>query len=52
MLRRLEKKGWLTVEGQSAEFVYPTAAALRWIDPKLSTKEAAAAVRRLHRRGA
>lgn len=51
MLRRLEAQGWLTVEGQSAKFVYPTVAALRWVDPKLTTKEAQAIVKRLHRRG-
>jgi len=51
MLRRLEKQGWLTVEGKTAEFVYPTAAALRWVNPKLTAKEAAAVVKRLHRGG-
>jgi hypothetical protein len=51
MLRRLAAQGWVTVEGQSAEFVYPTVAALRWVDPKLTTKEAQAIIKRLHRRG-
>ena len=50
MLRRLAAQGWVTIEGQAAEFVYPTVAALRWVDPKLTTKEAQAIIKRLHRR--
>jgi DNA-binding FadR family transcriptional regulator len=49
MLRRLEAQGWVTVEGKTAEFVYPTVAALRWVNPKLTAREAQALIRRLHR---
>jgi hypothetical protein len=47
MLRKLEAQGWLTVEDKSLTFVYPTAAALRWVDPKLSEPQSLAIVRRL-----
>jgi DNA-binding FadR family transcriptional regulator len=48
MLRRLAAQGWLTIEGKSAEFVYPTVQALRWASPMLTPREAAAIVKRLH----
>jgi DNA-binding FadR family transcriptional regulator len=47
MLRKLEAQGWLTVEEKSLTFVYPTVAALRRVDPKLSEAQARAIVRRL-----
>ena len=49
MLRKLETGSWLTVEGKSLEFVYPTVAALRWQSPDLDEKAAAAIVTRLRR---
>jgi hypothetical protein len=49
MLRKLEAQGWLSVEGTSIEFVYPTIQALRWQNPALSDKAAEAIVRKLHR---
>jgi len=47
MLRKLEALGWLTVVEKSLTFVYPTAAALRHVDPHLSQPQAEAIVRRL-----
>jgi hypothetical protein len=47
MLRKLADQGYLTIEGKVAENVYPTAAALRWQNPKLSEREAKAIVRGL-----
>jgi hypothetical protein len=44
LLRRLE--AWLTVENG---FVYPTVAALRWQDPKLSESQAKALLRKSRR---
>ena len=39
--------GWVTVTGQVGEFVYPTAAALRWQNPALTEREAQAILARL-----
>jgi len=39
-LRKLAQQGYLTVEGKIAENVYPTEAALRSQDPKLSERQA------------
>jgi hypothetical protein len=36
--------GWVTVTGHAAEFVYPTAAALRWQNRALTEREARAVV--------
>src|SRR4051812_30399581 len=47
MLRKLVDQGFLTVEGKVAENIYPTVAALRRQNPKLSEREAKAIVRRL-----
>jgi DNA-binding IclR family transcriptional regulator len=47
MLRKLVNQGYLTIEGKVAENVYPTLAALRWQNPKLSEREAKAVLRRL-----
>ena len=47
MLRKLVDQGYLTIEGNVAENVYPTVAALRWQNPKLSEREAKAILRRL-----
>jgi hypothetical protein len=47
MLRKLVDQGYLTIEGKMAENVYPTVAALRWQDPRLSEREAKAILRRL-----
>ncbi len=46
-LRRLVDQGYLTVEGEIGETVYPTVAALRWQNPKFSEREAKAILRRL-----
>ena len=48
MLRKLAAQRWLTIEGRSAVFVYPTVEAIRAMNPKVSMKEAAAVVRKLH----
>jgi hypothetical protein len=48
MLRRLAAQGWLTVEGRSAEFVYPTVAAIRALNPNISKADAERTLRRLH----
>ena len=40
MLRKLQAQGWLTLEEKSLTFAYPTAAALRWVDPELTPAEA------------
>jgi DNA-binding IclR family transcriptional regulator len=40
MLQKLVNQGYLTVEGDVVENVYPTVAALRWQDPKLTHGEA------------
>jgi DNA-binding FadR family transcriptional regulator len=50
MLRKLQAQGWITLEEKSLTFVYPTAAALQWVNPDLSQIQAAAVVRRLKRR--
>ncbi len=47
MLRRLVAQGYLTIEGKVAENVYPTVAALRWQNPKLSERESEAILRGL-----
>lgn len=47
MLRKLTEQGYVTVEGKTTEYVYPTVAALRWQNPKLSEKEANAILKRL-----
>jgi hypothetical protein len=47
-LCKLSAQSWLTIEGKSAEFVYPTVAAIQAMNPKVSQKEAAAVVRKLH----
>jgi hypothetical protein len=49
-LRRLEAQGWLTVEGRSAEFVYPTVGAIRAMNPNIEQVEAEKTLRKLHRR--
>jgi DNA-binding IclR family transcriptional regulator len=46
-LRKLVDQGYLTIEGKVAENVYPTVAALRWQNPKLSEREATAILRGL-----
>ena len=46
-LRKLVEQGYLTIEGNVAENVYPTVAALRWQNPKLSEREAKAILRGL-----
>jgi hypothetical protein len=38
--QKLVDQGYLTIEGKVGENVYPTVAALRWQDPKLSEREA------------
>ena len=48
-LRKLESQGWLTIEGRSAEFVYPTVAAIRAMNPNIEKAEAEKTLRRLHR---
>lgn len=50
-LKRLEAQGWLTLEGTSAEFAYPTTAAICTLNPNISKSEADKTVRRLHRQG-
>jgi len=50
MLDKLQKQGWLTIEGRVAEYVYPTVAAIRWTNSNLSVAEAEATIRRIHRR--
>ena len=47
MLWKLAEQGYLMIEGKVAVNVYPTAAALRWQDPKLSEREARGILRRL-----
>jgi DNA-binding IclR family transcriptional regulator len=47
ILRKLVNQGYVTIKGKIAENVYPTVAALRWQDPKLSEREAKAILRRL-----
>jgi hypothetical protein len=47
MLRKLIDDGYLSIEGDIAENVYPTVAALRWQDLKLTPREAKAIVRGL-----
>lgn len=39
-IRKLVEQGYITVEGKSYPILYPTFAALRHQDPKLSTAEA------------
>ena len=46
-LRKLVDQGYLTIEGKVAENVYPTVAALRWQNPKLSEREAKRIVAKL-----
>jgi hypothetical protein len=45
MLRKLAQQGYVTIERDIGENVYPTMAALRWQDPKLSEREAKAGYR-------
>lgn len=47
MLRKLAQQGYLTIKGDIDEKVFPTVAALRWQDPKLSERAAKAILRRL-----
>jgi hypothetical protein len=47
MLQKLAGQGYLTIEGKVDETVYPTVAALRRQDPKLSEREARTLLRRL-----
>ena len=47
MLRKLEVMGYLTIEGEVAERVLPTVAAIRWQNPKVSEQKAAILVRKL-----
>ena len=47
MLRKLQAQGWLTLEEKSLTFVYPTAAALRWVNPDLTPPEAEKVLGRL-----
>jgi hypothetical protein len=49
-LRKLASQGWLTIEGRSAEFVYPTVAAIRAMNPNIDIAEAKKTVQRLHRK--
>ena len=49
-LRRLAAQGWLTIEGRLAEFVYPTVAAIRAINPNIDKTAAEKTLRRLHRK--
>ena len=44
IVRKLEQQGYATLK---SDFVYPTAAALRWQNPDLSQREAAAVLRKL-----
>jgi DNA-binding IclR family transcriptional regulator len=44
ILHKLESQGWVTVK---SDFVYPTAAALRWQNPDLDEREADKVLRRL-----
>jgi DNA-binding IclR family transcriptional regulator len=46
-LRKLVDQGYLMIEGKISENVYPTVAALRWQNPKLSEREGKAILRRL-----
>src|SRR5687768_5805789 len=39
MLRKLEAQGWLTIEGV-AEYVYPTVAAIRRLNPNIEQADA------------
>jgi len=49
-LRSLAAQGWITIEGRSAEFVYPTVEAIRAMNPNIDQAEAAKVVRKLHRK--
>jgi hypothetical protein len=42
--RKLQEQGWLTING---DFLYPTAAALRWQNPDLSEAEAKKVLKQL-----
>jgi DNA-binding IclR family transcriptional regulator len=44
MVRQLQEQGYATLK---SDFIYPTVAALRWQNPDLSEREAAALLRRL-----
>jgi DNA-binding IclR family transcriptional regulator len=44
ILAKLEEQGWITVRH---DFVYPTAAALRWQNPELTDRAAAKLLRAL-----
>jgi hypothetical protein len=49
-LRKLKEQGWLTVEEQAAQFVYPTVAAVRAMNPNIDKAEAERTLRKLHGR--
>jgi hypothetical protein len=46
-LRRLANQGWLTIEGRSAEFVYPTVSAIQAMNPNIDKAEAEKTLRSL-----
>jgi len=50
MLRKLAAQGWLTIEGRSAEFIYPTVAAIQTMNPNIDKAAAEKALRKLHRK--
>ena len=50
MLDKLQKQGWLTIEGRVSEYVYRTVAAIRWTNPNVSVADAEATIRRVRRR--
>lgn len=47
LIRKLAEQGYVTTKGSIAENVFPTVAALRWQNSKLSEREAKAILRRL-----
>jgi DNA-binding IclR family transcriptional regulator len=47
ILHKLVDLGYVTIKGTVNENIYPTVAALRWQNPKLSDREAKAILRRL-----
>jgi DNA-binding IclR family transcriptional regulator len=49
MLNKLESHGWLTIEGRTAEYVYPTVEAIRWTNRNISVAEAEKMLRGLRR---
>ena len=48
-LQKLAEQGYLTIEGKSAKWIYPTVATLRRKSPDLDEKQAAAIIRRLRK---